>query len=82
MNWRREAAHITGGIISGCVVQGICLFVSQDIGVIVKIWGGLSLFGVIVTKEIMEDCVSQSRLKTVMDVIFWVGPYCGVVLWH
>lgn len=80
MNWKREVAHLTGGVIVGIVAQSFTFF-GHDIGVIARIWIGLMLFGVIVTKEIIEDSKSQTRLKTYLDAISWIVGFLLVAVW-
>jgi len=79
INYRREAAHLAGSVMIGAAIIGLSQFVSRDIATMIQIWVGTALLLFIVTKEILEDEVSQPRLKTVLDVVFWVAPYTLIV---
>lgn len=78
-NWKREASHLAGGIIVGCIAQGFSM-AWPEYEVWIKVLIGISLFLTIGIKEIFEDNESQPRIKTIMDTLFWVSGFVLVAV--
>jgi len=60
----RELTHFIGGVIIG-------LIPALTSSVLFSILAGWLIFIIIVLKEISEDNKSQSRFKTIIDVLSW-----------
>jgi hypothetical protein len=75
--WCRQIFHFAGGAIVGLAVA----FIPGVYGMVAKVAAGSALFGIIASKEILEDRVSQRRFKTFIDVTSWIVGYLAVVVW-
>jgi len=72
--WVREVGHFAGGALIGGISQ-FTKFGGITFSEIVRVWIGCALLGIIVTKEIFEDRETQTRFKTVMDIVSWLLGY-------
>ena len=74
----RESVHFLAAALIGGAARLIGLIGAS---MWVRIGIGVLLLGIIITKEILEDRVSQNRKKTICDVLSWTLGYLAVTAW-